>query len=394
MANKFEADADAFRFYVDDGDEAGSTAAAPQDTNIEIDISDLAQSDIVQLRYRVQEVGDGDIDGGTTDDYTLEFQKNGGGGWEAVDTGTEREATSYAAGPLTDQGDTTDRSTDGISAGSGSFATGGQSGGSGADGEVTDRQLTGNDYTEHVWTIFLSNDTTFSTWDDSSTDFVEFRMRYNGGGMTNSVTPRITRKTFRPRADAFRFYEDGTESGSSAIAAQDVDLTSRSVDSDSQVHLRWRVQNLAAVAGATADDYHCFASINSGAFFQVTTSTSNVKGDTSSGLSDTTVTTNRSLPDGIADGTGSFVAGEQSESGTIDDRQLTASNYTEHVYAVVLISADLSDTDTIDFQMRGPTNGPFDQITTAAATARITVSKGGAALQDIIMGPGIIPFAR
>ncbi len=52
-------------------------------------------------------------------------------------------------------------------------------------------------------------------------------------------------------------------------------------------------------------------------------------------------------------GSGSFVAGEQeSKNGLIEDRQLTASNFTEHVFAIRLISANLVNTDTLDFRLR------------------------------------------
>ena len=59
---------------------------------------------------------------------------------------------------------------------------------------------------------------------------------------------------FVPSLAAFRLYEDGTESGSSPIEAQDTDTTGRDVNSDSQVHLRVLIDETGAgsIAGATA----------------------------------------------------------------------------------------------------------------------------------------------
>ncbi len=384
MSNKFVADADAFRFYEDDGSpsESASTPIDAQDTNVP---RALTSDNQLHLRYRVQEVGDGDVDGETTDDYTLEFQENGGGGWAAI-TASSSIVQADTSSLLSDGSATTNRSApDGITDGSGSFVAGEQEDG---DGEITDSQLTGNDFTEHVWALDLIS----ADW--GSTDFIEFRMRYNGGGMTNSVTPRITKAVFTPDADKFRFYEDGTESGSSPIAAEDTDLTSRDVSSDSQFHLRWRVQETQGVSGNALDDYYCFASKNSGTFFQVGSATSDVKTDSGSGLVEGNDTTDRAT-NGISNGSGSFVVGEQDEvNWVLGNRLLTADDYTEHVLAGILISADLSESDTIDFQFRGPTNDSSDIIN--SITPRITVTKvaPSTALRDIIMGPGIIPFAR
>ena len=376
----FDVDADAFRFYEDDGSpsESASTALAAQDTNITVDVSSDVQ---LHLRYRVQEVGGGSIAGATTDDYDLQYRVNGGGGWTSITASSSRVQTDTAS-ELSDGSATTDRSTDGISAGSGSFFVGEQEDG---DSAITDFQHEADNYTEHVWALDLIS----ADW--SSSDFVDFRMRLNAGnpGMDNSVTPRITSAAFNPDADKWRFYEDGTESGSSAIAAEDTDLTSRNVDSDSQVHIRWRVQELDGVSGATDDEWKLRLSYNLGAFGTISASDPQVRPDTTSGLTDAGATTNRGT-EGLADGTGSFVAGEQEEgNGVIETHQLTASNFTEHVWAMTLQSAGLSDGDTLDFQIA------LNNADVSSVVPRITVSKTGAeVVQDIIMGPGIIPFAR
>ncbi len=386
MANKFVPDADAFRFYQDDGSPSESQSAPiiVEGGSITNEIrQDIAGGDKqVHLRYRVQEIGDGDIDGGTTDDYSLQYQVNGGGGWTSITTSSSRVQTDTSS-ELSDGSATTNRVTNGLSDGSGSFVAGEQEDG---DGEITDSQLTGNDFTEHVWALDLIS----ADW--SASDFVEFRMRYNGGGMDNTALPRITDDLVRIYdAPKFRFYEDGTESGSSPIAAEDVNLTSRDVSSDSQVHVRWGIQETGGASGnGFLDNWFLFASKNSGTFFQVTTSTSDVKADSASSLIDDANTTNRGV-DGISDGTGSFLPGKQVEEGLIQAR-LLATNFSEYVFSTILIAADLSDGDTIDFQLRSPSNAEGAIIN--SITPRITVSKGGTVVQDLIMGPGIIPFAR
>ena len=178
------------------------------------------------------------------------------------------------------------------------------------------------------------------------------------------VTP-----VFDPDADAFRLYDDGTESGSSPKAAQDTDII-LDATGDAQFHLRYRVQETGGVSGASTDDYALEVSKNSGAFAAVTGASSNVQSDTASGLVADAVTTNRAT-DGITDGTGSFVAGEQEETnGVIEDRQLTASNFTEHVWACKLIDADLGAGDTLDFRMtlNGGSPGMTNSVTPRVST--------------------------
>ena len=176
----------------------------------------------------------------------------------------------------------------------------------------------------------------------------------------------IGHNVFTPSQNAFRFYEDGTESGSSAIAVQNTNIN-RSVNTDSKVHLRVLIQETGGVAGASTDDWQLQYSFNGGAYANVTTSSTYVKADSASTLSDGGATTNRGT-DGITDGSGSFVAGEQSETGLITDHQLTASNFTEHVYALVLVANDVANGNTLDFRVL--LNG---STITYSVTPRITV---------------------
>lgn len=183
--------------------------------------------------------------------------------------------------------------------------------------------------------------------------------------------------------DAFRFYEDGTESGSTQIVAENTNVTGRDVDSNSQIHLRVRIQETGggSIAGATTDDYQLQWRLNAGGgYTAVTSSSSNVQSDTASSLTDDAATTNRST-DGITDGTGTFFAGIQEEGDSqLVDFQHQADNFTEHVFALLLISADLANTDVIDFRII--LNGGNPGMTNTSNPS-ITVTK---------TVPGVFPY--
>jgi hypothetical protein len=165
---------------------------------------------------------------------------------------------------------------------------------------------------------------------------------------------------------AFRLYEDGTESGSSPIDSQDTDIT-RNVDSDSNLHLRFRIDETKGISGDSTDDWQLQYSKNAASYTDVTSGSSNAKGFNSA-LTDGGATTNRAT-NGITDGTGSFVAGEISEDGLIDDHQLTASNFTEHLYTLTLVSADLANNDTLDFRiLRNGSTITYSQTPTITAS--------------------------
>lgn len=372
----FNPNADAFRFYFN-GLEAFATPKAAENVNIFEGISSDVQ---LQLRYRVQEDGAGSIAGATTDDYTIEYQVNGIGGFTLVTASSARVQTDTGSA-LIDDDPTTDR----LSAGSGSFFAGIQEEG---DGEVTDFQHEADNYTNHVWALKLIA----ADWSDG--DFVEFRMRLNGGAMDNDVTPRITAEEFVPDADKFRLYFDGTESGSSPRAAEDVNITGVNVDSDVQVHVRIRVVETGQGDGASTDDYHLMRSLNGAGFSVIDGSSLFVRSDPGSGLVDGAVSTNRTTNGITNPGSGLFNNGEQEEvNGVIEDRLLLGGDYTEHVWAVLLRSADLANGDFVEFRVT--LNGTANADDISSINPRIDVVKTvSAAIRDPIHAQGVIPFAR
>lgn len=187
-------------------------------------------------------------------------------------------------------------------------------------------------------------------------------------------TMKLAGGAFTPDLKAFRFYEDDAgEAASTALAAQDIDI-SPNVDSDVAVQLRIRVDETGAIAGAGTDDYQLQYDKNSGGFVNLTTTdTGTGIRAVLAGLTNDAVTTNRGT-EGISDGSGSFVAGEQSSDGLIDDRQLTASNFTEHVYGVEFVSSNVANNDTFDFELSTPV-GIVNTL-----TPRATMVKTGGAV--------------
>jgi hypothetical protein len=187
----------------------------------------------------------------------------------------------------------------------------------------------------------------------------------------------------------FRFYADGTESGSTPKANEDTHLSGATAVATANTTwtgaLRILIQT-NAVGGLSTDDWKLYYSKNAGAYTAVTGSSSNVKAYNGT-LTDGEATTNRST-NGLTDGSGSFVAGKVDEAdGEIVDVQITANNFTELLWSIQLVSADLASGDTLDFRVYR--NGAA--IQTYTITPRITVSKGTA--PTVALGTNVVDTA-
>lgn len=163
----------------------------------------------------------------------------------------------------------------------------------------------------------------------------------------------------------FRFYEDGTESGSTASAAQNTNVTRTDGVDSAVVHLRVAIWDGLGGGGGATDDWQLQVSRNGGAYGNVTSATSYVQGYNSSSLTDAGSTTQR-----LSGATGSFGAGEISEDGLVDDLLVASSTNTELLYSLTVVYADCSNGDTLDFRvlMNGATI-TYDRV------PRITVAK-------------------
>lgn len=168
----------------------------------------------------------------------------------------------------------------------------------------------------------------------------------------------------------------------------------RDVSADSKVHLRVRLQETGGASGVATDDYGLQYRKNGGTWTSITASSSGVQADTASSLTDGSATTNRGT-NGISDGTGSFVAGEQEEAnGVIEDFQLTASNFTELVWALKLIAADLADDDLLEFRvtLNGGSPGISQTVTPSIAVLKLAAISGTGALASqaaVLDGAGL-----
>lgn len=168
---------------------------------------------------------------------------------------------------------------------------------------------------------------------------------------------------FTPSQDRFRFYEDGTEAGSTAIAAQDTNIT-RNPSSAPQLLLRVGIQETSGFNGELTDDWSLKVSKNGGAYVDVTTTSSNVKAFNSGSLTEAAATTER-----LTGGTGSWNAGAVSEDGVVDNIRLIQNRHMEVLYALSLVAADLAGGDALDFRVY--LNGA---AITYTITPRITVA--------------------
>ncbi len=129
----------------------------------------------------------------------------------------------------------------------------------------------------------------------------------------------------------------------------------------------------AADNGSTNPGFVGFSTLDSasnrGSKFDIAYHTVNsdaVVGNVTSNMVDTAPTTNR-----LGAGSGSFVAGGISEDGIVDNLQITASNYTELLYALTVPTAAVANNDTLDFRVLR--NGAV--LDAYTVTPRITVSK-------------------
>lgn len=177
---------------------------------------------------------------------------------------------------------------------------------------------------------------------------------------------------FTPVQQRFRFYnDDGTDTTSTAAAAENANLTITEGGGNKSYQLRFQVQESGGTAGANTDDWQLQASRNGGAYFNVTTTSAYVKAFDSANLTDAVPISAPNFR--LTAGTGTAEQGEVSEDGLLDNRQITASNYTEFLYTVQTIDADLAPTDTLDFRLL------YNGATfTYSVTPRITNEAGGA----------------
>lgn len=177
---------------------------------------------------------------------------------------------------------------------------------------------------------------------------------------------------------AFRFYADGTESGSLAIDSQNADITPN-CSSDFDFQLRVRLYEDLDDFGA-GSNWRLQYSKNSGTWTNVTTSSSNVKGFNSSNLTEGQATTER-----LTGGSGSWQAGKCSEDGEVNSVMLLTPSYTEFVYSLTIVAADVAEDDTLDFRVLKDGSSITYSVTPRATATKTGGGGGGSGSPSLLL---------
>lgn len=151
--------------------------------------------------------------------------------------------------------------------------------------------------------------------------------------------------SFSASLDQYRFYADGTESGSTALASQNTAI-SLEVGDTTIFHLRVLMQSLNAVSGGASDFYEIVRRHNGGAWANIDTTSSLIQNADTTQFADGAATTSR-----LTGGTGTFQTGEAIENTgiSIDNFQLVGSRHTEFLIALKLSGSGLTASDTLQF---------------------------------------------
>lgn len=339
-----------YRFYSGLEVEASATAQAAQSTALDADLYYYDTKELA-LRIRLQETGA--VAGAATDDYKLQYRKNSGS-WGDLDSAVK----AYNSSNLTEGAATTNR----LGAGTGSFVAGKVS----EDGVVDDVQITASNYTELYYAIQL--DLAGGLVDE---DLIEFRVLKNNAttGMTYSSYPTLTVKSMALTQAAYRFYSDGTESGSTALGTQSTAYT-LATNTDQNIGVRVRVQE--TLGGLSTDLYDLHYRTNGGSWTLVGASTA-VKNYNSPNTTNNGATTNR-----LGAGSGSFVAGKIFEQGSAGQTiALTGNNYTEILYQVTVQAASFNNADVVEFKIVSGDGSRWTYSSTPTLNIDKTVIKAG-----------------
>jgi hypothetical protein len=355
----------AFRIYAN-GTEAGAVAHAAQNTNAEFNAD---RFDSGHIRVRIQNNG---LANPSTDDWTLQFSKNGGA---YVDYSDSTDIACFnGVGGLTDQAATTNR----LTGGTGSFVAGKQGSG---DATIENLAITANNFTELVYGWMGVPDVGFCIEGDD----YDFRVLLNGVPITYNVVPRLTARRQGLSQDAFRFYNDdevgADNNDSTPIAAQNTNIV-HNTTSTPNIHIQFRIQetnNWSETQAITpADDHKTLelcVSKNGGAYHALASgNTEWIATGTGSTLADGGATTNR-----LGAGTGSFQAGQQIEfqgGGNLSIFNIIypALGYTEHVFAITAQADAKVNGETWDFRLIN--NNVVSDIVVHTQTPRLTVTGG------------------
>ena len=179
--------------------------------------------------------------------------------------------------------------------------------------------------------------------------------------------------------DAYAWYNDGTESGSTIIGTAN---NSQTLDADTTYLIRFVIQETAGADGTNLTAQLEYDVNNSGTWNNVTSTSNNVRAVASTNLTDGNDTTQRLGAGTFISPNGGVDSGDGAAGGAALD--ITANNESEVLYAIQLRSADLANNDTIQLRVAGLNS----YTNTAAATANVpnnvtvTVASDSLAITD------------
>ena len=339
----------AYRFYAD-GTETGSTALANQDTAPAVDTSG---GDVnLQVRALLQSTNATAVD--ATDDFQLQWELNASGAWASVGAAGEVLADSY---PSTNQSSFTQLGAAlNAAVGQSFLGTGGSLVRVAFHVSATTGTPIGN-----VFASIYAHTGTFGSTGTAT-----------GSPLATSATVACSSITPPAMVD-FTFDPPVTlDSGVPYVVAVSLDTAQTTgnrvqfgIDATSPTHAgTHQFFNATSWASTATND----------TIFEVYTASSTAVTHASANLTDGAVTTNR-----LTGGTGSFTAGKVSEDGLADNVGWSGNNFTELLYSVTLLQADLADGDTLRFRVlrNGVTTGlTYTQTPTIDVTAGPPVQQG------------------
>jgi hypothetical protein len=211
--------------------------------------------------------------------------------------------------------------------------------------------------------IFLSAQANIANA-DIGVDFIRITVHY-----TPPPPPEVEILAYRVRND------DGSESGATWKAAQNTDV---SIPEGEVFRVRFLLQETGGIGYVQATgDYMLRRKLNAGSFLFVGAESGTVVlGSASAFVTDETATTSQ-----LTGGSGSFVAGKVEASNARLQAPLTANNYTELEFTIVIPAADVVDGDVVEIELAQLTEalgGPTERITitNTATNPIITVGSG------------------
>lgn len=327
-----------FEVYVDE-----DNALAAQDTAPDVDISG---GDVnLLLRTRLQETAGGSLP--TTDDWQLQWERNGDGIWFPVaDAAAEALADSY---PSSNQSTTGALWVANQILGQSFLGDGNQL----TKAAFHAAAITGSISSATFTAVLYAHTGTFGAAGSNGTGSVlAVSTGVLGSAISAGTMVNFTFPTPYPLSSGVPYVlgisTDGVgQSGSNTLGV--------GRDNSTPTHAGCAQAHNGSVwtgGDSTTDEiFEVYTVVQGG-----------VAPFASANLTDGGATTNR-----LTGGSGSFVAGEVSEDGLVDDLGWTANNYTELLYAITLKQAYLTDGDTLRFRVlrNGATTGlTYTQVPT------------------------------